>query len=118
VRSRVLLLRRYLRLSLATLLLACVVAGELALAHRTTQASVATDTAVESDQAIINLATEAESATVDMQTGYRGFLLTGEDTFLEPYTRARGIYSPDHAQLEQLTVEIRGRYRAGRRSTS
>ncbi|MCP3988832.1 MAG: methyl-accepting chemotaxis protein [Actinomycetia bacterium] len=38
---------------------------------------------------VIELADDALAGLVDMETGYRGFLITGEDEYLEPYEAGR-----------------------------
>nr|WP_314533154.1 response regulator [uncultured Pseudomonas sp.] len=44
---------------------------------------------VEHTDRVINNANEAVKLTVDLETGMRGFLLSGDDKFLEPYETAR-----------------------------
>ena len=44
-----------------------------------------------------------EKLLVDQETGLRGFLLTGEEPFLEPYTAARGHVERALDRLAQLT---------------
>lgn len=38
---------------------------------------------------VINNANEAVKLTVDLETGMRGYLLSGDEKFLEPYETAR-----------------------------
>ncbi|MER3405589.1 MAG: hypothetical protein C4289_10920, partial [Chloroflexota bacterium] len=51
---------------------------------------------------MIDLANEALSALVDMESGYRGFLITGRDESLEPYNAGKPRYQ---ARLDQLIKE-------------
>ena len=44
---------------------------------------------VEHTDRVINNANEAVKLTVDLETGMRGFLLTSDDKFLEPYETAK-----------------------------
>ncbi|NVD96441.1 response regulator [Massilia sp. BJB1822] len=44
---------------------------------------------VEHSERVIGNAQEARKLTVDMETGMRGFLLTGDESFLSPYKLAR-----------------------------
>lgn len=44
---------------------------------------------VEHTDRVINNANEAVKLTVDLETGMRGYLLTGDDKFLEPYETAK-----------------------------
>ena len=40
-----------------------------------------------------------------METGYRGFLLTGQEQFLDPYTAGLAAYPDRLRQLEELTAD-------------
>jgi CHASE3 domain sensor protein/anti-anti-sigma regulatory factor len=42
---------------------------------------------------------------VNMQTGYRGFLINGQTSFLEPYTVGLQAYSQQVSRLEQLVTD-------------
>src|SRR5207247_8577184 len=44
------------------------------------------------------------AATLDAETGERGFIITGAASYLEPYERARVRLSANLAQLRALTV--------------
>ena len=46
-----------------------------------------------------------EKLLVDMETGERGFLLTGQDTFLEPYVAANEKYGTTIAALTELVSD-------------
>ena len=51
---------------------------------------------------------EADGAVgelVNMETGYRGFLVTGQDEFLEPYNAGREAYKEHLAELKILTSD-------------
>ncbi len=48
------------------------------------------------------------SALKDAETGQRGFLLTGEERYLEPYTAAIKVISSDIQQLRNLTSDNPG----------
>jgi CheY-like chemotaxis protein/CHASE3 domain sensor protein len=43
---------------------------------------------VESTDRVVRNASELQRRTIDMETGLRGFLITGEESFLEPYQSA------------------------------
>ncbi len=47
----------------------------------------------------------SELAVVDLETGVRGYLLTGNRLFLEPYVHARAVLGPELARLVALTGE-------------
>src|SRR5205823_438118 len=44
---------------------------------------------------------------VDAETGERGFVITGEETYLEPYDRARNAISSDISQVRSLIADNR-----------
>src|ERR1051325_1445143 len=56
---------------------------------------------VQHTQKIIDVANQAVNAIVDMETGYRGFLLTGQIDFLEPYESGRESFTRQMSALEQ-----------------
>src|SRR5579872_6386586 len=47
----------------------------------------------------------ARSNVQDIETGVRGYLLTGDDAFLEPYRQARPQTAADVARLRELTAD-------------
>src|SRR5207253_9164787 len=50
---------------------------------------------------------ELLAAMVDAETGERGFIITGEETFLEPYDRGRAATAAKIARVRDLTVDNR-----------
>jgi signal transduction histidine kinase len=79
--------------------------GLSAAAYVTTEVNVQATASVDHTLSVIALAEETEGDMVDMETGYRGFLLTGQEQFLDPYLAGLASY-PDHLnQLEQLTAD-------------
>jgi two-component system, sensor histidine kinase and response regulator len=53
----------------------------------------------------LQTATAAERSVVDVETGVRGYLLTGQPQFLEPYRQARAALP---SQLSRLRAEVAG----------
>ncbi|HEY7086723.1 MAG TPA: CHASE3 domain-containing protein [Tepidisphaeraceae bacterium] len=51
-----------------------------------------------SDQ-VLAATSDLERLLVNMETGYRGYLLTGQEPFLEPYEKSRGRVTPVIANL-------------------
>src|SRR5690348_10776581 len=45
---------------------------------------------------------------LDAETGQRGYLLAGNDSYLEPYTRAEQAVSPELAKLQGLLARQSG----------
>ena len=53
---------------------------------------------------VINRAEDLLSALRDAETGQRGYLLTGDEAFLEPYLAVRDSISGHLEKLRQLTL--------------
>ncbi|MHC8366689.1 response regulator [Pseudomonas sp. ZT5P21] len=60
---------------------------------------------VEHTDRVINNANEALKLTVDLETGMRGFLLSGDEKFLEPYETARPRVAVAVKTLLELTAD-------------
>lgn len=66
---------------------------------------MSTWSAVESTERAIGNAQELRRLAVDMETGMRGFLLTGEDAFLAPYVAARPRFDAAADMLRELVED-------------
>jgi signal transduction histidine kinase/CheY-like chemotaxis protein/CHASE3 domain sensor protein len=60
---------------------------------------------VEHTDRVINNANEAAKLTIDLETGMRGYLLTGDDHFLEPYETAKPRVAVAISTLLELTAD-------------
>ncbi|CAK9889559.1 MULTISPECIES: response regulator [Pseudomonas] len=60
---------------------------------------------VEHTDRVINNANETVKLSIDMETGMRGFLLTGEERFLDPYEVAKPQVTAGIKGLEQMVVD-------------
>jgi CheY-like chemotaxis protein/CHASE3 domain sensor protein len=60
---------------------------------------------VEHSDQVLNRASEIYKLTLDMETGMRGFLLSGEEAYLAPYEQARGKFRPQTEQLVDLVSD-------------
>ena len=60
---------------------------------------------VEHTVQVISNATEITKLAVDMQSGLRGFLLTGNDAFMTPYTLAKPKISANIDNLSELVAD-------------
>ena len=60
---------------------------------------------VEHTDRVINNANEAVKLTVDLETGMRGYLLTGDEHFLDPYETARPRIVVALQTLQELTAD-------------
>ncbi len=60
---------------------------------------------VEYTDVVIAEANELQSIILDQETGFRGYLLTDRDIFLEPYTRALAVIDDQFASLKTLVAD-------------
>ena len=60
---------------------------------------------VEHTDRVINNLNESSKLTVDLETGMRGFLLSGEEDYLAPYEQARGKFRPQTEQLIDMVSD-------------
>jgi len=60
---------------------------------------------VEHSDRITRSAAEVQRRSIDMETGMRGFLITGDDSFLEPYERALQRIGNDLGALRMLVTD-------------
>lgn len=54
---------------------------------------------------VISQANLTQKLVVDMETGFRGYLLTGEPEFLEPYEQANQLIEPSLEKLKTLVAD-------------
>ncbi len=66
---------------------------------------VETNQWVQHTQEVIAGAHELQASMLNMETGERGFLITGKDVFLEPYLAAKKSWSVDVADLKRLVAD-------------
>ncbi|WP_063627989.1 sensor histidine kinase [Actinospica robiniae] len=67
-------------------------------------ASQASDTLLNRVSPARTALVDMEGALIDEETGVRGYLLSGEEDFLEPYTQGQAQESADTAQIKTLLV--------------
>ncbi|PIA68969.1 response regulator [Pseudomonas sediminis] len=60
---------------------------------------------VEHTDQVLNRASEIYKLTLDMETGMRGYLLSGEEDYLAPYEQARGKFRPQAEQLIDMVAD-------------
>ena len=75
------------------------------MAYQTSTNNEIASASVEHTHEVIGTANSARAAVADMEDGYRGFLLTGQDNFLEPYLVGRAVHDASLAHLGQLTSD-------------
>ncbi|WP_063563934.1 CHASE3 domain-containing protein [Paenibacillus sp. O199] len=57
------------------------------------------------DLEVHNLTNAIEKNVLNMETGQRGFMITGEESYLEPYTQAMTQWNSNYAQLYELVSD-------------
>jgi methyl-accepting chemotaxis protein len=82
-----------------------VIIGLVGTTYRTLGVTVRTAQWVEHTTAVLSLSHQIEKLLVDMETGTRGFVITGKDDFLEPYTKGKEDYAVTFAALKQLVAD-------------
>ncbi|WP_122318261.1 response regulator [Pseudomonas cichorii] len=60
---------------------------------------------VEHTDRVINSTNRSMKLSIDMETGMRGFLLTGQESFLDPYEVAKPVLKAELKTLEELVAD-------------
>jgi CHASE3 domain sensor protein len=82
----------HLRLFGAITLVLAASASQSLLTYRTTIDNEAAAESVRHTETVLALAGETQMALLEMETNYRGFLIAGNEAFLELYTAAAQSY--------------------------
>jgi methyl-accepting chemotaxis protein len=82
-----------------------IVAGLNLFAYNATRKGAETSRWVDHTYSVISAADEALSALVNMETGFRGFLITGKEEFLEPYNTGKATYQAKLKELQRETAD-------------
>jgi CHASE3 domain sensor protein len=70
----------------------------------------------ESEEVLV-VANRLERLVVDLETGQRGFVITGQDRFLEPWREAQVALPAQGSNLEQLVADNPGQRARAQRIT-
>ena len=103
--------RRRLVDGLLMLVLACLI-GVGGLAYRSMQAATESGQREAHSRAVMSQLDELLSSLKDAETGQRGFIITGQPEYLEPYHASVGLFA---AQLERLRLLTAGNPRQQQR---
>lgn len=90
---------------LGSAFLGAVVIGALVTMTLAVTALRGAERADRNSYTIIAQSNALEKSTLDLETGLRGFLVSGKDRFLEPYQAARVGYLRQAGQLAELTAK-------------
>src|SRR5258708_4356462 len=89
--------------------LALIVAGTVGIiAWQATEDLIASADLVTYTHTVKETLAATLSSLKDAEAGLRGFLLTGEESYLDPYNEAIGIVESDVRKLRELTADNRG----------
>ena len=77
--------------------------AQAVFSYRVTTQNQETTAMVDHTYTVIATADAALSSLVDMETGYRGYLVTGDDSFLDPYRGGRVSHEDALEELQELT---------------
>lgn len=73
--------------------------------YQSTRSLLASNNLVVHTQKVRGKIAQLRNAIVDAETGQRGFVITGREEFLQPYTEALGRVDSTYAELRQLTAD-------------
>jgi methyl-accepting chemotaxis protein len=93
------------QLILAFGLVILVIIGLLGMAYHSLDITATTAQWVKHTTEVLKTSNEAVKLLVDMETGARGFVITGKEEFLEPYTTGKKEYDAKLATLKQLVSD-------------
>ena len=93
-----------LRVLVATVVPALIVGGTFALLLGAISAEREASVLSLQSREALSTADRLERQVVDLETGVRGYLLTGDERFLEPWTAARQAALPEAMRLRQLLI--------------
>src|ERR1700744_2092611 len=84
---------------------AVLVAASMAVTFRAGHVSIEAQRRMNNQLSVISELQELESTVKDAETGQRGYLLTGEDSYLEPYTKSIPQLKTRLSDLQHLVSE-------------
>jgi methyl-accepting chemotaxis protein len=76
-----------------------------AFVYSSTLETLQTREAVERSHRVNYLLADVMKSLLDVETGYRGFLLSGQDEFLEPYTQGLQTYQAEIQELRRSVLD-------------
>src|SRR5437870_4197519 len=81
-----------------------------AVAHRNILGLAQTSQLVARSYDVLEATRGVLSVVKDAETGQRGFVITGDERYLEPYHGARAVLDERFARLQELTAELPGQH--------
>ncbi|WP_211747788.1 response regulator [Paenibacillus sp. Marseille-Q4541] len=87
------------------IILVCLGTSIFLLANRISSMQYEMNFIVDHDIEVHNLTNKIEKNVLDMETGQRGFALTGDEKYLIPYESARSAWESDYKNLYELITD-------------
>lgn len=87
------------------IILLFLVSALFLLSTRITSMEKAIDFITDHDIEVHNLSNQIEKTIIDMSAGQRGYVITGDERYLEPYTKGKIQWSEDYDRLYSLIVD-------------
>ena len=96
--------RTRLTINLLLVLTACLLAGSIAMNYWTGLLALESSRKLATQRAVIQQLEQTVSNLKDAESGHRGYLLTGENRYLEPYDNAKQKVRRELNELQRLVV--------------
>ncbi len=93
------------RLILGAVLLISLLAANIVLRHRSTRTLYETATLVSHTHAVMGALDRVLTSVVDAETGERGYLITGDERYLEPYRASEAQLAGDVESVAALIAD-------------
>src|SRR6266702_566696 len=94
--------RGRITVTLLFVLTACLLAGSIGINYWTGLLAVESSRRLATQRAVIQQLEQVTSDLKDAESGHRGYLLTGENRYLEPYDVARRNVRKEITELQRL----------------
>jgi signal transduction histidine kinase len=102
------------RMVVASGLLALIIGAAFAVLLRSVEDVRSSEQRARRSEEVLSTANQLERLVVDMETGQRGFFLTGQESFLQPWRAAQAAFPAVSRRLEQLAAVPEQQQRARR----
>src|SRR5687768_10187581 len=82
---------------------ACILIASAVISFRNSEKFITTNLLVNYTQEVINQIEQTLVICVDAETGMRGYVITGQENFLEPYKKSKTRMKEHILRLRELT---------------
>ncbi|WP_375104293.1 CHASE3 domain-containing protein [Paenibacillus sp. RS8] len=95
---------QYKILSITVFIVICLLGFVIVMHDRINALQRETSFISHQDRKITSLANQIEKNILDMETGQRGYIITGDDKYLEPYNLGKAQWKANYDELSMLTA--------------